>query len=269
MTKSVVTIVSEFDGTEIPVIITHPVNSCRWILMIHGLGTSKNEYLDFYRSIADKLAESGVSSLRFDCRGHGDSKASGREFNILNNVKDSLSCLNKLHQRFPDAIIDILGTSFGAPTALCTAKLLPDRIKHIYLIAPALDFEQLYLKPIPERVDRYSDFMKRVIERNEIIAIDDRIAFAAQNAIEFGLIDIPEIVRKVQRRLTVIHGDADSMIPVRITQNVLSNAREAKLHILRNMDHGFMHIGDENGLSLESQTNLRQMVEILLNEQNE
>ncbi len=254
---------SAFDGARIPVVITAPPKPDRWLLMIHGLGTSKHEYLQFYDFIATKMAESNVASIRYDCRGHGNSEASPREFTIINNIKDALWCLNEVQRWSPGARVDLLGTSFGAPTAICCSILEPRRIGHIYLIAPVLDFNSLYLSPISERREKYSNFKMRTLDELGSIDVDGRLAFRAENCIEFAIIDIPSMVTRIQQKLTVIHGDADSMVPISVTEKVLKQAPAAQFHTFHNMDHGFTDAKDEHGTSEQSQDNLRRIAAIL------
>jgi len=111
-------VISEPDGVGIPGILCVPNGAERArVLMLHGITTSKNEYLDFFRELAHTLAGCGVGSLRIDFRGHGDSQVSSRAFTVASQCSDTYAALKWYLDLEPhsDVTYHVLGCSFGAP----------------------------------------------------------------------------------------------------------------------------------------------------------
>ncbi len=260
------TIESKFDETLIPVKIKSPDGRepTTWFILIHGLTTSKSEYLDFYEMVSDGLIHKGIGCLSFDCRAHGESQKSGNEFNLINCIKDTLSCVRWLQENYGNCEINLFGTSFGASIAICTAQIIQEMIKSVFLLAPVLDFTTLYLDP-PEgdRRDKYDNFIKRTLFQDEVIDLDGRVFLDYQNAIEFSLINLGEIISKLRIPLSVMHGTHDTMVPYKTTQRVINGCPNAKLFTFEKMDHGFTDIDDETGASQRSQENLTRILEVL------
>ena len=46
--------------------------------------------------------------------------------------------------------------------------------------------------------------------------------------------------------LTIFQGDADSVVPISITRDLIQNAKSAKLIVIPNADHGFAVLGDDD-----------------------
>ena len=251
------------DKTNIPTVMCIPPGASDLFVMVHGLTTSKDEYLDFYKSIADDLARKGVASVRFDCRAHGESLAPATEFNVVNNVADAISVVNHVLKERSFDRIHLFGTSFGALTVSIYANLAREQIASVTLLAPVLDTNALYLDPVPERAS-YKDFRGTILHGGSPRDLDGRVSLDLKNAIEFSAINMSDIVQSFCDRLTVIHGKADSIVPYSVTANAIKDLTVKSFVAVEGMDHGFTDISDEAGTGPKSAENYNRILQLLI-----
>ena len=258
---------SSFDNAQIPTIVTEPVNAeiKGWYILSHGLTTNKSEYLNFYDEISARIAAQGFASIRFDYRGHGESSESINTFNLINNVSDTISCIKWLQRNKGVSCISLMGTSFGALATILASYIFPsDFINRIYLLAPVLDVDELYLNPHRPERGKYNGFSDRLLINNEKIELDGLPIFDYKNALEFMFFDIYKCLENVSNKTTVIHGSHDSIVSAEITEKVVSRYTNITYHKIERMDHGYTDIDDEDGLTQQSASNLSKIVDIIL-----
>ena len=73
---------STVDGFDIAAVLTR-ADPRDVVLWMHGITVNKDEYLGFFRDGAQWLASQGITSIRFDFRGHGQSSGSSLDFSIV------------------------------------------------------------------------------------------------------------------------------------------------------------------------------------------
>lgn len=112
------------------------------VIMLHGLGSSRNEVGNLFLDAADALAERGVASLRFDFRGFGKSDGDTGAFTLDRQNRDALTALDALAATpgVDARRIGVMGFSFGAGAAIELAGAHPDRIRALVTWAPAGDY---------------------------------------------------------------------------------------------------------------------------------
>jgi alpha-beta hydrolase superfamily lysophospholipase len=109
-------------------------------LLIHGIGVGRHEN-GFYTRMADRLAQGGTPSLRFDWRSQGESSLPTRDltlFGIVNDVDAAHSKLRELSDSSGPLVV--VAASFGGGVAARWAASLPDSPRHVILLAPVLDY---------------------------------------------------------------------------------------------------------------------------------
>lgn len=252
------------DGRKIPYILEFPntTESKGVFLLLHGLGVDKNEYLDFYVTLSQKLCGAGYEVLRIDFPAHGESTAKSHAFILLNCIADAIVSAKFAIDRTNTKALHIFGTSFGAGPAVITASFFTDILKSVTLLAPALSYRELYIEPThPMRLDRYKDFYQKSILAAKSVQIDDNVKLDWKNALEFALIDIDPHLVKTATQTTIIHGDKDSMVPYEFSIEIVERIKGIDLILVPDMDHGFMHYKDDEGTNSSSQNNLQLIFE--------
>jgi alpha-beta hydrolase superfamily lysophospholipase len=116
------------------------------VVMLHGFGGNKSGRFRLITRLAEELAERGIASFRFDCRGSGDSEGDFQDTTLDTLTSDALCALRFIYSKCPGidtSRLGIYGRSFGAAVALRAASsfhvLHPDTIKTAAVWAPVFD----------------------------------------------------------------------------------------------------------------------------------
>lgn len=199
------------------------------VIICHGYASSK----DNKESWAEEICEADISVLRFDFSGHGESEGLLEDLTISKVVGDLRSAI--------DFLQSLKYTSFGATGhslggAVCAIAASTDkRIKAIAPVSAPSDFRELF--------DTLENMLGRNFaaywKKNKYIYLYDRKMKYGfyENAIKY---DTKKIMEKITCPMLLIHGDADSIVPVSQSINAFRLANKPKqLEIIRGADHNF------------------------------
>lgn len=248
--------VHTIDGFDLSTLLSRG-DSREVIIWMHGIAVNKDEYLGFFRDGAQRFANKGITSIRFDFRGHGESSGSSLDFSVVAQNLDVRAVMSLAQRQFgPGAPIHVVGASFGAPPAVFLAARHPEAVHSVSLIAPVLSYHRTFLNP-------ETDWAKELFSREKLRQLDDtgRLYFDAEFCIGHRLVEEMRIIRPasaladLQQRVLVVHGDRDSMVPYDATVEACRGLHHVKLVTLNGADHGFMQEGDEDGVSPQSIAN--------------
>ena len=91
-----------------------------WVVMVHGWSGVLDEVGDLYARQASQLADRGISSIRMQIQGEGDALGQGRPMDstFASRVADSLAGYRWVRQQQAEAVIGLLGFSYGGPTVM-------------------------------------------------------------------------------------------------------------------------------------------------------
>ena len=104
--------------------VHHVVDSKRLVILAHGFTGTKCEAGRLFVQTARALAEAGISALRFDFWGSGDSEGSFDEASPNTEIADLHRVIAWARkQRYTD--IGVLGLSLGAAVSICTVAENP------------------------------------------------------------------------------------------------------------------------------------------------
>jgi len=124
------TIASSRDpDVEIPIGVTVPAlkegETCPVVVLVHGFLGSKDEEFGFfanagqneypYESMADRLLEFGIGTIRADQPGSGESKDDFRNYTLNNSVSDIQDAFNYCMEKYPfdSERVGLVGWSMG------------------------------------------------------------------------------------------------------------------------------------------------------------
>lgn len=104
---------------DIPAVLNIPetkTESFPVFILCHGTASQKNEVGNLFVKLSNKLAESGIASVRFDFAGCGDSQADQKDLTFYGEVSDTEKIYEYMlgHERIDSERIGILGFSQGA-----------------------------------------------------------------------------------------------------------------------------------------------------------
>jgi uncharacterized protein len=171
----------------------------RLIVLVHGMGGSRDEMARIGRD----LHVEGYDVLLFDLRGHGSSDRSrlymgGRERGDLRAVLDWAS-----RQGYSADRVGWLGYSMGASTLLMEAEQNA-KIRTVVLDSPFGNLPEL----LDRQLTQHSHLPKWF---NPGILMAARIAYGVRTD---NLVPLRSALRWGERPMLLIHGEADSIVPV-------------------------------------------------------
>ena len=189
------------------------------ILYLHGDGGN----LASNHSRARGLVAAGFALLAPEYRGYGGSTGSPTEGGLY--LDADAAYLKALELGYAPERIALLGESYGSGVALNLAAR-----RRVAAVA----IEGAYATAADTIADRFWGFPVRLIMRNAVRS--DRV------------------VRDVRAPLLVIHGERDSIIPIKYAQRLFAAANEPKQ---------FVGIPNEDHLALKDKANLKYVTEWL------
>jgi len=112
------------------------------VLLLHGFASSKDEVAGLYKRLSDELFKVGISSLRIDFRGWGESSFPMELSSADNMILDAEEALKWLKSRKDVGEIGIHGFSLGCGVAIEVAGSNSSKIKTLGLWSCINSFEE-------------------------------------------------------------------------------------------------------------------------------
>jgi len=96
------------------------------VVFCHPFGEEKQLTDRVFVRFARRLAASGFATLRFDCRGYGESQGELEDGTLESHVSQTLAAAELLKSRYRLRSVLLLGLRFGATVAALAAERAPD-----------------------------------------------------------------------------------------------------------------------------------------------
>jgi pimeloyl-ACP methyl ester carboxylesterase len=110
----------------------------RGVVLCNPFGIEAMSAHRAYRHLAERLADAGISAVRFDYHGTGDSSGSDDDPDRLGAWVESVrACVKWLRARDGVSEVSLFGVRFGALVAMQAANASEPRIEGLVLMAPA------------------------------------------------------------------------------------------------------------------------------------
>ncbi|HOO57421.1 MAG TPA: alpha/beta hydrolase [bacterium] len=194
----------------------------RAVIISHGFEGSKDS--EKWIFICDELAAAGISALRFDHRGMGESEGLFEDTTLTGRIDDLEKAAGFARKELGVREIALLGSSFGGNTVLFAASKVSPACSAI--VATPLNFDFFDSLGLPVSDDsEFIDLGERRIRASirKDVAKYDIAAQAARTS-----------------RLLVMHGTADELIPPDHALEIHSAAAPPKcLFMIEGADHSF------------------------------
>lgn len=250
---------ASIDGLSLAGVFTVPRDAHGFVVMVHGLNVDRDEWQGFYRELAGAMYDSGIASLRFDTRCHGESAGAQLDLSVMGATLDVRASVREIRRRW-NGHVGIVATSFGAGPALFTAIELHQTVEAIVLIAPVLDYEATFLKPTTEwaKASFTPEAYSSLDERGYIL-LDGEYKLSARLIEEFRWLKPYNLLPALATPVLLIHGDRDSMVPFEVSMKYYREQPGSKFVRLVGADHGFPDHEDEDGTGPASLRNKQRM----------
>lgn len=196
------------------------------VIFVHGSPGSSSAWIDY---LADTSLSKDAELISVDRPGYGDSGYGHAETALW---KESLMMRPMLEQYGKDRKIILVGHSLGGPLICRMAMDYPDLIDGLVVVAGSID-------PALEPHEWYRPVLNWIPIR-WMIPASFKVSNQEIMPVRADLDAMLPFWRNITCPVTVIHGDADSMVPVEnayFAQRMLVHADTVKLNIIPGMNH--------------------------------
>jgi hypothetical protein len=249
------------DGFKIVGDLLLPARPVCFAILMHGIASNRNEYQQFFRDMATRLAEQRVATLRFDFRGHGESSGSSKDISIIGEVLDTKASLNEVGKRW-NRQVALVAMSFAAGPAIICAAELGEEVRSLVLLSPVLDYEATFLRPVePHMRAVLGSHSLKAFEKTGYVTYDG-LKLSARLVEELRVVRPYNFALDPQTRILVIHGNRDDIVPFKVSARYAANSNHSVEFVtIKRGGHGFRDCNDSTGTSRRSVTNRETILE--------
>ncbi|MFC4035483.1 alpha/beta hydrolase [Streptomyces polygonati] len=254
MPSDIVTIRS-LDGLRLAATLVTPRDRAKSaVVLVHGGGVTREEG-GFFARLADGLADAGVASLRFDLRGHGESEGRQEELTLATILNDIRVAVSYAREATTAQDITLLAASFTGGVSVYYAAHRPSEITRLVLFNPQLNYKWRTIDSRPYWVDE-SITEEAAQELNESggIRFTPTLRHGRPLLNEAFWFPTQEAIGQVQAPTLIVHGDADTLVPVESSREAVPRFRApVGLVEVPGSQHGFAVHDDPQYLDPKSQ----------------
>ena len=205
---------------------------CPVAILMHGFMGGKDGMLE--KLTADKLAQNGIASIRFDFNGHGESEGPFSGMTVPNEIEDAKMVFEYVKSLPFAGPVAMTGHSQGGVVASMTAgDLGADKVKCVVLLAPAA-----VLRDDAIRGNTMGVTYNPLDPPEYVLLFGDRKLGGEYIKTAFSL-PIYETAQKYTGPACIIHGTGDQVVPYTYGERYHSIWLGSELHILHAADHMF------------------------------
>jgi len=198
------------------------------VVMLHGFTGSRIEAWRLFVDLARAICGVGISVLRFDFRGHGDSPLPFEEFRLEYALEDAENAVRYVESVLRPRRLGLIGLSMGGHVAVKTAHRLGDKVSSLVLLAPGIDLGKLVevaINIVP-RVGDFYIFGPLRLRREGVESL------AKSNAMD--------LAEEIKAPTLIIHAKNDEVVPYAQSAEFYNRLRaEKKLVLLEEGGHVF------------------------------
>lgn len=236
-------------------------SSGRAVVFSHGLSVDRHEYLGLFDFISEYTRKTAAHSVQFDFCGHGTNTqplSIKRQFEEITCVCTALTELGVVE-------ILIVACSFGAGPALFALNEVPN-VRHAVLLCPVLDYDLMLLRGQSEwsREEFSKESLQTAYDSGKL-KMTNGFEMPAAVLEEMTRVNLTEYLRRGSSKITAIVAEADTMLSASDTLRILHETNVESVITIKDMDHGYMAVGDDQGLSPESIANRDVISAVVLN----
>ncbi|MGA4541880.1 alpha/beta hydrolase [Uniformispora flossi] len=230
-------------------------------VLVHGSGVTREEG-GFFTRLASSLADAGVPNLRFDLRAHGASAGREAELTIAGVANDVRAAVDHVRRStgWPGPV-HVVSASFSGGACARFAGHRPDDIDRLVLLNPRLDYRERYTTTRPGWTDDY--LSPETAKHLDAHGFTERSPFELGRALlnEVLLWELPSVLGAVRSPVLVLHGTADTFVPVETSRRLLPLfGASAELVEIEGAQHGFAVHDDPKYLDPQTQAWQRDVI---------
>lgn len=217
------------------------------VILSHGITTNKDEDGTYTRFAENYLAPD-FDSIRFDFRGHGDSKMPTHEVTIAGEILDLMAVIRWARSQGYRRLFH-LATSFGASVTLLVASRFSIRdMSGVVFWNPVVSYENTFINATVEWARDFFDQqdVTELAYRRGTPIPETNFLIGPRMTMELLNLKPDQTRWPSDVRLLVIHGDQDTSVPHSDAKKYCDHNRNvADFRSLPGVDHGFDERLDE------------------------
>ena len=210
------------------------------VIISHGFGGNRTRCIDR----AKVFAENGIATYLYDFIGGGNdilSDGTMLEMSVLTEARDLETVIDGLSE---EEVIDrerifLHGRSQGGYVSMYVAGERPDDIRGLILLYPAFMLQEKAM----EESKNGTYFPKRITMLNSTVS-DLYLRDLVKT-------DIYAQIPKFKGKTLILHGDADDIVDIQGTLDVLDKFEDASFYVMKGGGHGFEGENNRRSISLE------------------
>ncbi len=243
------------DGLHLAGTLVRPdMPASRAVVLVHGGGVTREEG-GFFTRLAAGMAESGVASLRFDMRGHGESEGRQEELTLTAILNDIRVAIAYIREAASTQEITLLGASFGGGICAYYAAKRPEDLSRLALFNPQLDYKWRTIDTRSYWVDdSISEEAAQQLTEHGFIQFTPTLRHGRPLFNEVFWLHPQDVLGEVQAPTLVVHGTEDTFVPIRLSRTAVQKfSAPCELIEIEGAQHGFAVHDDPQYLNPQSQ----------------
>lgn len=218
------------------------------VVLAHGISVDKDEDGDSqggtgaFVELADALSSRNFNVLRFDFRGHGESKDGFKEedMSISGELRDLTASIEFAERRWslPMAIV---AASFGAVSAAMYAAS-NQQILSMVLWNPVLDLKKTFLDPNDRSGWAAQSFNEEGfahLEKHGYMWLDESFKLGRSLIEEMRVVKPYEYLEQIRIPVLTLHGDRDTYVPYGVAKRYAKCNDVSEFVTVPGSEHGF------------------------------
>lgn len=209
-------------------------------MLVHGGGVTREEG-GFFTRLAEGLAEAGITSLRFDLRGHGESEGRQEELTLSTILNDIRVVAEHLRGATGARAVGLLGASFTGGICAYYAARRPEEISRLILFNPLLDYKRRTVDNRPYWVDDHlTDDAAAQLTSQGYLSHSPSLRHGRAIYNEVFWIRPHEALGDVRAPTLIVHGTEDTFVPVDASRAAVRKfGGPSRLVEIEGAQHGF------------------------------
>jgi hypothetical protein len=235
------TTVRTFDGLQLVGTLVEPEQGVdRAVVLVHGGGVTREE-AGFFARLAQGVGEAGVTSLRFDLRGHGESEGRQEDLTLSAILNDIQAAIEHVQTTANVTSVSLLGVSFAGGICGYFAAKRPELVDRLVLGNPLLNYKKRFIDDKPYwHDDRIDEEAGKELAEQGFVAHSPTFKLSRPLLNEVFWLQPHTVLSEIQAPTLILHGTKDTFIPVASSRSAVSQLTcEHKLVELEGAQHGF------------------------------
>jgi pimeloyl-ACP methyl ester carboxylesterase len=232
------------------------------VVQVHGGGVTRHE-AGFFDRMATGLAATGVTALRFDLRGHGESGGDQKDLTIASVLNDIGSAFAFLREATNVERTSLVGQSFGGGICAYYAAKRPQEVERLVMLCPRIDYKTRTIDDRPYWVnDHLQPEQAAELTEQGFIQYSPTLRHGRAFLNEVFWVQPHTVLGEIQAPTLIVHGTADTLVPIDTSLAAMPKLNPASsLLKIEGAQHGFAVDGDPTYLNPQSQAWQAQVIE--------